>query len=470
METSALTLCAALGLRLDPATPDVVALVGGGGKSHALFQLGREIAAGGQRALLTCTTHLSHDQVAGAPALVTMDGDELPFVALSQALATHGQCLVMGLRREGPRSAGLTAEQVDDLAAQAPTLNVAALVIEADGSRLLPLKAPAAHEPVLPAATTLLVPVAGAAVIGRRLAPENVQRPELVASILGCRLDAAPRLTPGHLATLMTHPAGGAKGLRAGMRLVPLLNQVETPDRLAAARLIAARWAAAGIRSVIAALGRPAGAWVRERWGPWAVVLMAAGASSRLGTPKQLLPVAGEPMVCRVARTALASDAAAVVVVTGAHAEAVRAALAPLEATAQGRLVMVHHPEWARGQAGSMQAGLAALPPAIDAVVFLPVDQPNVTAALLRRLAREWRAGAGLVAPEVNGEVRGAPALFDRAHWPALRLVRGDVGGRVVLRANAASVARLAVDADLLRDVDTPADWVDLAGPRRADD
>jgi len=347
------------------------------------------------------------------------------------------------------------------LAAHGPALDVAALIVEADSGRQLPLKAPAAHEPVLPTSTTMLVPVCGAAVIGRRLTPEWVEHPEVAAAILGCDLAAAPRLTPAMIATLLVHPAGGAKGLHRGMRLVPLITQVEHADRLAAARLIAARWAAAGWRSVLAALGRADGPLVRERWGPWAVVLMAAGASSRLGRPKQLLEVDGEPMVCRMARIALASDATLVMVVTGAYAEAVAQALAPLLAAHPGRLRLQFNADWMHGQSGSMQAGLDALPPTVDAALFLPVDQPDVPVTLLRRLARLWRAGALLAAPEVDGQLRGTPALFDRAFWPALHLVRGDVGGRLVLRANDESVARVAVAAQMLRDIDTPADLAD---------
>lgn len=458
-----MVLVDALGLGLDALMPDVVALVGAGGKSSALFALGREIAARGQRVLLTTTTHLSYDQVQAAPSAVTVDGPSLPWAEIGACLDRVGQCLLMG-PPGGPRRQGLTPAQVDALAAAAPRLNVAALIVEADGSRLLPLKAPAAHEPVLPASTTVLVPVLGIDALGQRLNAATVHRPERVAAVL--EIDDAVRLTPAMLATLALHPAGGAKAKPAAACLVPLINKVERADQLAAARWMAARWAGQGVRSVIAALGAADGPRVRERWAPWAVVVLAAGGSSRLGAPKQLLPVAGEALVRRAVRTALASGATQVVLVTGAAADAVVAALG--DCATDARVQIVHNAEWARGQAGSMHTGLAALSAAIPVAVFLPVDQPFVPATLLRRLMGAWRAGADLAAPEVDGEMRGAPALFDRSFWPALHLVRGDMGGRMILRANAHRVHLLPTPGDLLRDVDTPADLAALTGDASA--
>src|SRR5690606_12075971 len=114
-----------------------------------------------------------------------------------------------------------------------------------------------------------------------------------------------------------------------------------------------------------------------------------------------------------------------VVLVTGAHAARVEAEAAPLAAN-HAQVTVVHNPHWESGQASSMHAGLAALHPTVEAAIFVPVDQPFVPPALLRRLIQCWRTGAPLAAPRVEGEIRGAPALFDRTLWPELLAVRGD--------------------------------------------
>ncbi len=227
---------------------------------------------------------------------------------------------------------------------------------------------------------------------------------------------------------------------------------------LALARLCAQGWSGQGVTGLLTQAGAPADFPVRERWGPWAVVVLAAGRSSRMGRAKQLVEVDGELMVRRALKLALASTATHVVLVTGAYRAEVEAAVADLVAMAAGRVRLAYNQEWEHGQAGSMQIGLAALPAACQAAVFLPVDQPFVPIALLDRLAIAWRQGARLVAPTVDGEVRGAPALFDRSVWTALRMIRGDVGGRVVLRAQADQVRSMPVPGAWLRDVDSPAD------------
>src|SRR5207244_992641 len=95
---------------------------------------------------------------------------------------------------------------------------------EADGSRMRPFKAPAEHEPVIPAETTLVVPVVGADVFGKPLDPDHVHRPELVSALSGAPLGTP--ITPEIVARVLAHPDGGRKGVPAGARVVVLINKV----------------------------------------------------------------------------------------------------------------------------------------------------------------------------------------------------------------------------------------------------
>jgi molybdenum cofactor cytidylyltransferase len=183
--------------------------------------------------------------------------------------------------------------------------------------------------------------------------------------------------------------------------------------------------------------------------------VLAAGEGSRFGSPKQVALVEGEPLVVRAVRAALASGAQRVLVVTGAHADAVGAAL---QGQVHAGVTLVHNPGWASGQASSLRAGLGALRPEESALLCLPVDQPYLDPALLRRLAQAWRQGADVAAPLADGVLRGAPALFDRRLFPELHRIQGDTGGRAVLAAHRAAVAAVAAPAAMLRDVDLPGD------------
>src|SRR5262249_16417193 len=104
------------------------------------------------------------------------------------------------------------------------------LVNEADGSRMRPFKAPAAHEPVIPAATTLVVPVVGADVLGQPLDAEHVHRPELVSALTGATVGVP--VTPEIVAGVLAHPDGGRQGVPADARVVVVINKVDSlPDR-----------------------------------------------------------------------------------------------------------------------------------------------------------------------------------------------------------------------------------------------
>ena len=193
------------------------------------------------------------------------------------------------------------------------------------------------------------------------------------------------------------------------------------------------------------------------RSGAVAVVVLAAGGSSRLGTPKQLVRFRGRTLLRRAAETALACSAGPVVVVLGAHAAALRAELEglPIRVTVNRR--------WREGLASSLRAGLraaraAAGPRGPGGILFLTCDQPYVTPGLLRRLVQRFQRGAPIVAC-AYAETLGVPALFGRAQFGDLLALSGDQGAKRLIashRDNVASVrfARGATDVDRASDIE----------------
>ena len=469
------------GLRLAADELAVVTLVGAGGKTSALFRLADEAVASGRRVVTTTTTRIFASQAEQASGRLVVDPDgngSIDWAALEAELARHGHCLLV-TSLTGPKCEGLPPTVVDGLAARAHDLGISLIAVEGDGSRRRPVKAPAPHEPVIPDCTTHLVPVAGLDALGLPLSEPYVHRPERMRALLQ-EADASTRLTARMMGRLVVEPyvreererqwpvasgqwpvAGGRWSVRAsgGARLIALLNKAENAPRLAAARLIAQRLSQQGQTTLIGAVGQESGTAIRERWGATAAIVLAAGASRRMGEPKQLLRWRGEPLVARAARSALQSGAAAAIVISGAVREQVEAALEPLRREAGGRLRVVFNAAWQEGQAGSVRAAVEALPTACEAALFLPVDQPRLPAALLRRLWQRWRGGSDLAAVAVGGAIRGAPALFDRRYFGLLKRVEGDRGGGALLRRHAADVSAIETPGHWLTDVDTPEDW-----------
>lgn len=190
------------------------------------------------------------------------------------------------------------------------------------------------------------------------------------------------------------------------------------------------------------------------------LILLAAGGSRRLGSPKQLVTDAeGRSLVRRAAETALGCACRPIVVVLGASAEAVEAELVGLPVT------VTVNPDWQAGLASSLKAGLSALTEAhtLDAAVVMLCDQPQVTSALLDSLLTAYAdTGHALVASEYGGAL-GVPALFSRTLFGALASLTGDEGARQVIKNYAGPSTRVPFPEGVF-DIDTPLDALALTG------
>jgi molybdenum cofactor cytidylyltransferase len=192
--------------------------------------------------------------------------------------------------------------------------------------------------------------------------------------------------------------------------------------------------------------------------GLYAVVL-AAGASTRFGSAKQLVRVAGRPLLHTAVTRASEVTGNALIVVLGAGA----AELAPLLRHSPGALVV--NQEWREGLASSIRAGVARLPAACTGVLLLLADQAAVTADDLRRLAGSWRKQPQYIAAALYSGTSGVPAIFPRSTFRELAELRGDVGARALLRRNADRLVRVPMPSAAV-DVDTPEDLLALEAPR----
>ena len=188
-------------------------------------------------------------------------------------------------------------------------------------------------------------------------------------------------------------------------------------------------------------------------------VLLAAGASTRFGSPKQLIRVAGRPLLHAAVTRAAEVTGHALIVVLGAGA----AELAPLLRHSPGSVVINH--EWREGLASSIRAGVARLPPACTGVLLLLADQAAVTAEDLRRLAGTWRKQPQYIAAALYAGITGVPAIFPRSVFRELAELRGDAGARVLLRRSTERLVRVTMPSAAL-DIDTPEDLLALDAPK----
>ena len=194
-------------------------------------------------------------------------------------------------------------------------------------------------------------------------------------------------------------------------------------------------------------------------------LVLAAGASTRMGTPKASLPLAGgHTVLSKGVASLLAAGLPRVIVVVGAHAETVVGALR----TRDRRVEVVVHPRWADGQLSSMLAGLAVAEQAeavLEAVLVTLVDVPLVSPATTRAVIAAWRASRASLVRPARGVEHGHPVLFDRAILDEVRRADPAVGLKAVIRAHEADIVNVEVsDEGAFADLDTPADYARLVG------
>lgn len=193
-----------------------------------------------------------------------------------------------------------------------------------------------------------------------------------------------------------------------------------------------------------------------------AVILLAAGASLRMGRAKLALPYGDSTLLRHAAETALASSCVPVIVVLGANADALNPLINDLG------LHIVRNPAWSTGIAGSIAAGLnaAAMQASPDAAIIAVADQPAVTPALFDQLASCFEAHCAEIVASAYSGTLGTPALFAKPLFPELLSLRGTDGAKRVIMRHRESVLSIPFPGGEL-DIDSPEDYE--AATRSAD-
>lgn len=431
-------------LRLKPGL--AVAFTGAGGKTSAIRRLVEEIVGDPSNeirsVLITATTRLGREQ-RDLAAHHVVDPSENQIEELPVSLAQFRSVLVTGPDLED-KWIPPTAHVLEELRRTAAEMG-ALFLIEADGARGRSLKAPAKHEPVVPAFVDLVVPMAGLDVMGQAIESEAVHRPKLVAALLKAR--QRTEIDPMQLAAILAAEDGGLKGVPEGAQVRVLLNKVEGSAVEAGRQVAQALLIKARVQSVVLGSVMDKDP-VREVHGRVAGVILAAGGSSRLGEPKQLIEWRGHSLIWHAVRATQALNPVAVVI--GEGAKDIRRALR------KEQVDIIENADWEAGQSSSVRAGLESIAEGTEAVVFLLADMPFVNSELVSALVQRYRQTlAPLVATWAGGR-RANPVLFDRETYSDLQALEGDQGGRAIFRR----FEREFVEWDdaVLQDVDTPED------------
>jgi molybdenum cofactor cytidylyltransferase len=432
----------------DLAPGDVVAFTGAGGKTSTLIALGHELAEAGQRVLATTTTRIGADQLELMPHGLTFDSD-VP--TISAALNEHR---FVFLYRD-IRQKKVYGPALSHIPRLLDSVDSDVLLIEADGARGLPLKAPKPHEPVIPVETTLVVPIASLSVLGQPLDEQHVYNAGAIDERYGFGL--GNRVKSPWVAQVIRDDELGLRGVPEKARVIALLNQVPAHGYLRARARLIAQFILRSTRVQGVALGSVrASDPILEVQRHIGAVVLAAGMSKRMGQSKVLLPWSGRKTIIEhILDQLVLARIQHITVVTGHRSGDLRERVGHLATS------VVYNPHYASGEMlSSLKAGLSAMPSHISAALVVLGDQPRLQPRVVMQVLTAYAEGAGtIVAPSYQMR-RGHPILIDRRYWPEILDLPDDGAPRDVIDRHKDSIAYVNVDTDsVLRDIDTPQDY-----------
>ncbi len=318
-----------LRLATSSASHQTVSLVGAGGKTTALFQLARQISTSAP-VIVTATSHLGVWQIPLADHhVIAKSIDDL------QPFPEQGVILVTG-EIDNYRTKPVDSTVLYWLRETNKKQGIP-LLIEADGSRQKSVKAPAEHEPPIPEFSETVIAVAGLSTIGKPLTEEFVHRPEIFSKLSNLKIGQT--ITSKNIVSVLTHPQGGLKNIPPNARRVALLNQADTAELQSIGGNMARELLGEFDSVIVGSLQQNS----LRAFENTAGIILAAGQSTRYGSPKQLLDWKGKPFVRHIAETALHSGLWPVVVVTGFRSADVESCLKDLPVS------IIHNPEYEAG-------------------------------------------------------------------------------------------------------------------------
>lgn len=442
----------------------VISFYGAGGKTTLMRRLAAEMAAAGKKALLTTTTRIYKPP---EPAFfysgdLEQAAQELKEHFRNNNLAVLGKSILPDGKVEGiePGQVGFLRD----------CLQVSVLV-EADGAKGKPLKGFAPYEPVIPPSADYIIPVLGGDALGSFISPANTHR--LEHFLEGTGAQEGEKVNGSILARAFKYMLKIGLDQAPKAYACPVINKsdlIASPETsaLEITGLIRSGYEEPLPEKLLVTAGRED--WpvkiilnLRPTKPPALVscVILAAGKSARMGADKLTLTVGDKTILEQTLENVAASGLEDIVIVTspGGTGSIPASGLKPNRAVS---IKVVKNYRYQEGMSASLKAGLQAVDPAAQGVLFALGDQPHVPPAVYNRLCENYMNNLALVTSPVFMGKRGNPVLLDRRTWPALMNLTGDKGGRDLID-NMGRDKINYVDVDtpsVLWDIDSPEDYL----------
>lgn len=423
-----------------------LAIVGAGGKTCLMFELAKEWS--GKTIFVTTTTHLGIEQSLFADHHLVFTDDDF-YLKLPDACRRYKIILITGpATSDQTRWSGLTSAQMRQLSKFAEE-NGIPILVEADGSRGIPIKAPDDHEPVIPEQSNAVAVVVGLSALGTEINEKNVHRVEKFIDITG--KVTGDLISEDAIASMLKNTLGGLKNIPENAKRYVVLNQADSMKQIDSGMRIAILSKPFFDKIIICSL-KPI-IDIYKCVSNTAGIILAAGEAARFGKTKQLLAWKESTITYAVCKTAIAAGLDPVIVVVGSNSGEVKKSLSTLP------VIIVENDNWASGQASSLKVGITSIPEHTGAAVFLMADQPQIQSELIQELVTaHQKTLAPIIYPTFGGQ-RGNPVLFDRRTFRDLLNLSGDSGGKQIF-TKYPIIAIDWKDDSILMDIDIHDDYL----------
>lgn len=432
-------------LQLDYCQTPIISVVGAGGKTSVICELAKEYQMAGKSVVVMTTTHMRrpwrNECFLEADKKNATTNSILKFkMEIQDALETGGIIWVGSLAEDDKIGS------IEEVFFQVILEQNIPVLIEADGAKELPLKAPESFEPVILPQTTCVINVYGMDAIGQKLAA-CAHRPQRVSQILQKNLEQEIR--EEDIVKLALSNEGGRKNVNLNMDYHIILNKADTEERKASAETIKKDLSQNEVwieKIHITSFSRHE-----------AVLVLAAGMGKRFGDNKLLKQYAGKPIYQYMIHNMEQMQECQRVIVTRTLEIKAHAGVAGI--------TTVHndHPEL--GISHSLQIGLLKClkeDPFLERVVVCVCDQPKLKVKTIKGLLEMGRLHGGkIVCASVENKKRN-PVLWNRRFFSELLAITGDVGGRQVIEKHQQDVLLYEIDESEVRDIDYPQDIIEI--------
>lgn len=426
---------------------ELICFVGGGGKTTSMFKLAKELRKLEKKVLVTTSTAIFYPHGEDYDR-ITVTKDKC--LSLFDNLNNIG---ITVLGREVSKENKLLGVERNFIEKIYHSNLFDYILVEADGSKGKPIKAPAEHEPVMPESSTKVIGVIGLDCMGKKIDEECVHRPEIFAKITNSRVGDV--ICEENIIKLIQNNKGLFKGVPSGCERFLILNKVEDKDKEKAAYRILEEV----VKRNILIDGFIAGSLLRDKYlrlpneGVITAVIMASGFSRRMKTNKLMLPVEGVPCVERVIKAVCDSNIDEIILVY--QKDDVK------HIGEKYGIKTIYNDRALLGQSEAVKLGVVCSNPETKGYIFFTGDQPFISKRVISSVINSFKVGSyKIVIPAFSGK-RGNPVIFSSLLKDELLRLEGDVGGRSVIEKHSNEVKLVAIeDRRSGLDMDTREDYL----------